>query len=177
MSPVMREMADIIAENLRKLVNESGLNQTDFGKKVGLDQSVISKLLKKKFKNPTIDTLLSIVGPFKKDLNWIITDHSISLKHPEKLLEAVNKKLSFQNDLIEKFLINEGLLKPTEKLFEEDLESEVVNALYGNIIPSDILEGITKLDEKKRAEVFQFLRGLLEKLGVISESSSQSGAV
>lgn len=73
----MRSYAELLAENVGQLLHESGLSQVDFGEKVGLSQPAVSRVLKGKMDNPTLQSLEALAKPFGRTVIWLLTDHKI----------------------------------------------------------------------------------------------------
>lgn len=88
----MPNYAELLAINVRFLMESANLTQADFGKKVGLDQPVISKILRSEMVNPTLKTLESISSPFKKTAIWLLTDHNQTINiTPHDALKILQK--------------------------------------------------------------------------------------
>ena len=60
-----------IGDRVKKIREDSGLNQTDFAEKIGVKQSFISKV-EKEIAQLTIDHCILIATIFKVDLNWLL---------------------------------------------------------------------------------------------------------
>ncbi len=61
-----------IGVRLKKIRNDSGLNQADFAEKIGVQQSFISKV-EKVTSQLTVEHCVLIATIFGVDLNWLLT--------------------------------------------------------------------------------------------------------
>lgn len=85
----MANYAKTIATNVRVMLHELDLTQSEFAQKAGITQPIVSKLLQGEFHNPQLKTLISIAEALERDVNWLLTDHQDMARNAPEPWESV----------------------------------------------------------------------------------------
>ncbi|MDI7165923.1 helix-turn-helix domain-containing protein [Leptospira santarosai] len=115
---------------LRKVFEESGLNQSDFAESIGLKPSSFSDLLYGRAKNPSVETVSNLIKTYNVNPLWLMTGEG-----PEKNPRHAPSPLS------------------EEKIREMDLHDRRVRKMTTTPGATEMLDDYLTLDERDRTTV------------------------
>lgn len=87
-----RDLSGLFRERLKTILSRSGLNQSAFASRVGIDRSALSQLLSgASTRLPRAETLLNIAAEHKVSLDWLL-----GLSHDEGLTGEIRESLEIE---------------------------------------------------------------------------------
>lgn len=140
------EPIDIVVKNINHLFRGSGLSQEEFGEKVGLKQSAVSRLLKGEFDNPQFETLVSIAKAFNKSPDWLLTDHSRPVMSIHDAKTHQDRAWALYTNLLDG--LPEGLVARIAKAKFSYLDEVVITTLVDRV---EKREAKSEAEKKTRA--------------------------
>lgn len=79
-----------ISENLKHLLKQEGISESELSRRLGLTQQVINRMISGSNKNPKIDTLMPIANYFNVPLHDIIENH-LAVNFNTKIVTETHK--------------------------------------------------------------------------------------
>lgn len=67
----MNDLRQSISDNLKKIMIQSGKNQTDFSISIGVTPAALSQLINKK-RTPSLESTIKICDTYKLNVDWFI---------------------------------------------------------------------------------------------------------
>ncbi|WP_230457197.1 helix-turn-helix domain-containing protein [Leptospira santarosai] len=122
---------------LRKVFEESGLNQSDFAESIGLKPSSFSDLLYGRAKNPSVETVSNLIKTYNVNPLWLMTGEG-----PEKNPRHSPSPLS------------------EEKIREMDLHDRRMRRINTTPGAGDTIDAFLALSERDRATVDALVKQL-----------------
>ncbi|MEO7397027.1 MAG: helix-turn-helix transcriptional regulator, partial [Ilumatobacteraceae bacterium] len=83
-----RQLLDTFRERMRKLIADSGLNQSEFAATVGLDRSTLSQLLSSTNRRlPRLETLAAVAKSQQASIDWLVGLSNVGAMQAEMMDE------------------------------------------------------------------------------------------
>lgn len=165
---------DIIVKNINNLFHESRMTQQEFGERVGLKQSAISRLLKGSFDNPQLATLEAIAKAFGKTTAWLLTDHSENdMSGPASQVVKLIKKMSSKLDALEGQVAE---LKESKDSLSQSLIEDKPILVHGDRddTRAELLRFLEIASDGDVHAIMDIVRGLIGQIGDNSKTSTPS---